>query len=144
MYKLVNGQLLQIIEVVTPNQTSLITTTVCPVIGYDSDVPIDFETMPEKEDQPGKTAELHYIEGNLVWVYVDPPKAPDINIIAAELVKQELSSLDLQKQNEVIGAEMVKKDLAIYDLTMQNQVLGSMLSALELKIKANEGGTTNV
>lgn len=70
--------------------------------------------------------------------------APDINVIAAELVKQELTSLDLQKQNEVIGAEMVKKDLAIYDLTMQNQVLGSMLSALELKIKANEGGTTNV
>lgn len=74
----------------------------------------------------------------------DPNLPLDINAIAAELVKQELTTLDLQKQNEVIGAEMVKKDLAIYDLTMQNQVIGSMLSALELKIKASEGGISNV
>jgi hypothetical protein len=69
MYKLLNGQLLQLLEVVTPHQTALVTTTVCQVIGYDMSVPLDFETIPQKDEPNGSQAELHYVDGELVWIY---------------------------------------------------------------------------
>lgn len=68
-----------------------------------------------------------------------------VDMVGAEQVKQDLTTLDLKQQNSVIGAELVKKDISILDLYMQNQVLGQMLAALELKILAKgTGGEGNV
>ncbi|MNW49193.1 hypothetical protein D3C74_266020 [compost metagenome] len=68
-----------------------------------------------------------------------------VDTLGAEQVKQDLSALDLKRQNDVLGAELVKKDIALLDLYNQNRVLGQMVAALELKILANgTGGETNV
>lgn len=70
MYKLINGQLLQFTEVVTTKQTALVTTTVATVIGHSvGDETIEFNTIPIREDREGFNAELHYTDGQLVWVY---------------------------------------------------------------------------
>lgn len=90
MYRLVHGQLLNIIEVVTPNQIALVTTTAYSVQGYDSDVPIEIESIPEKNEPPGKVGELHYTNGALEWVYVDKPKELSEEIAALKVDKEKL------------------------------------------------------
>jgi hypothetical protein len=90
MYKLVNGQLLNIIEVVTPNQIALVTTTAHSVQGYDSDVPIDIDTVPDKNEPPGQIGELHYTNGALEWVYVDKPPTVDDSISNLESTQADI------------------------------------------------------
>lgn len=84
MYKLVSGQLYEIIEVVTPNQIALVTTTAHSVQGYDSDVPIDIESIPEKNEPVGQKGELHYINGALEWVYVNTPQTVEDRLKVSE------------------------------------------------------------
>lgn len=90
MYKLINGTLYNIIEVVTPNQTALVTTTAHSVQGYDSDIAIDIESIPEKNEPPGKIGELHYTNGALQWVYVDKPKELSEEIAALKSKDSEI------------------------------------------------------
>ncbi|MNP39917.1 hypothetical protein D3C76_1335120 [compost metagenome] len=83
---------MEITEITTPNQNAILTTIVCKVFGYDSGEAIDIEKIPEKEDKPGKIAELHYVEGSLEWVYKDKPLS-DYEQLYAELSKANDTSL---------------------------------------------------
>ena len=108
MYKLVNGQLLNIIEVVTPNQIALVTTTAHSVVGYDSAEPIEIESIPERNDVAGKDSALHYINGELQWVYTDRPLTLEeqVTILKIRLAMAEQSAAEtsttLQEMLEVL------------------------------------------
>lgn len=77
MYELFMGQLLKVETFESPNQPNgqaIIKNTVATVTGYDIDETLFFETIPSKNEPENKTGELHYINNELVWVYVDKPK----------------------------------------------------------------------
>ncbi|MBP1907070.1 uncharacterized protein YqfB (UPF0267 family) [Paenibacillus turicensis] len=142
MYKLVSGQLYKIEKIPTSTQNAVITTPLYPVVGYDLEEPIEFDSYPEKEEREGKVAELHYKEGQLIWVYTNEPEKEltETDVIGIQHVKLQLTVLEMKKQLETLIADSEKKTAEIIELTTQNQVLGSLLSSLKLQVLAMKGG----
>ncbi len=83
-YELVNGLLTKVEEIPTPKQTAIIRTTVCNVVGYDSDVIIRFSTIPDPEERDGYVAEMHYTNGELNLVYIAVPLPIDQRVSNVE------------------------------------------------------------
>lgn len=93
MYELFMGQL-QKVEIFEssnqPNGQATIKSTVATVTGYDVDETLFFETIPQKNESENTIGELHYINNELVWVYVDKPK--DLTEQVAKLKEEDLNN----------------------------------------------------
>lgn len=85
MYELINNEMSLIEEVSTPNQTAIVKTHYTMVEGYDLEVAIMFDEVPEKIEQEGKFAKLSYVEGSLVWQYTDISVEADLLARVEEL-----------------------------------------------------------
>lgn len=86
MYELFMNQLVKVETFQSPNQPNgqaVIKNGVATVTGYDLDTTLFFEAMPAKNEPIGTIGELHYVNGNLVWVYVALPPDPDAELATA-------------------------------------------------------------
>ncbi|MNP06211.1 hypothetical protein D3C76_981840 [compost metagenome] len=135
-YELANGKLTLVEEITTPKQTAIVRTAVCNVVGYDSNEELIFDTVPEREERDGYIAELHYTNGQLIWVY----SAPQLSII------DRMSNVesDLQTTNNAL-AEVLFYLTDVIEQVNQNTALTfietvGLSSNLDERITAIEGG----
>jgi hypothetical protein len=93
MYELIKHELQQVEEIVTPKQVAIVKTTIETVMGNDSEEVVHIESLPEKQEHDGIT-ELHYIDNELVWVYLpNPPTEIELALDAYTLELIELGVL---------------------------------------------------
>lgn len=95
MYELIRNELLYVQTIESskqPNGKAVVKSCVETVVGYNIDTPTQIESIPPKEEIAGKTAELHFVEGQLQWKYID--KQPTKDDYISELENQVLLLTD--------------------------------------------------